>query len=236
MPNLLAIARDHLAALHPSAPWATLTLAIWLAVWAVRRYLPAAWALLERSTVAGSAASKLVQGLPSVLAGALVGVGASGDYEGAWKGALAGALAPLVHHFLRASPLPYGGDQKPPPGPLVTFLAAFGLTFGVGHACGGNPEVVRAPELGCDAGACPVPSASAAPVATPSADPAPTEFGALLVVLRTAEGVEHAILCGGEVSSDLSRPAPQPCPYDHAPVVAEADAGRTLLKLERDAR
>lgn len=119
--------------------------------------------------------------------------------------------------------------------PLATCVAAFWLTIAVGQSCGGNPEVVRAPLSACDAGACPMPDGGAktagsfpAPPDDALPPPDPPSFGALLVVLKTADGVEHAILCGGEVSSDLGKPRASACPYDH-----DGDAGRGLLKLDR---
>ena len=244
MHDLLARAHAALAAVHPLAPWLALTLAIFTPQYAVRKWRPLWW---ERFALLGpeaALASKIWQGLPSVLLGAVWAAFASGgDLRAAFFGALAGALAPLKHEALKRLPnsvVPYVGGSypaastaprvpPPPVPPLVTFLLAFGLTFGVGQSCGGNPEVVRAPEpAGCDGGACPLPDAGSGSAASPLT----SDYGALLVVLRTAEGIEHAIMCGGEVSTDLGAPKREPCPYDHA----EADAGRRLIKLERGDR
>jgi hypothetical protein len=251
MHDLLTRAHAALASIHPLAPWAALTLAIFAPQYAIRKWRPMWW---ERFALLGpeaALASKIWQGLPSVLLGATWAAFASGgDLRAAFCGALAGALAPLKHEALKRLPnsvVPYVGGSypaastaprvpPPPVPPLVTFLVAFGLTFGVGQSCGGNPEVVRAPEpVGCDGGACPIRddggrSAGSVPAdPPPELDGAPQQYGAVLVVLRVAGGVEHAIMCGGEVSTDLGAPKREPCPYDHA----APDSGRALLKLDR---
>lgn len=108
-------------------------------------------------------------------------------------------------------------------------LAAVALVAAVAFSsCGGPAEAVRSPSSpSCDAGECPVPDASddCADGLTATQE---TGFGALLVVLQTADGVEHAILCGGDVSTDIGKPRAESCPYDHA-----RDGGRELLKLDR---
>lgn len=254
MHDLIARAYTALSAVHPLAPWLVLTAAIFAPQYAVRKWRPLWW---ERFALLGpeaALASKIWQGLPSVLLGATWAAFASGgDLRAAFYGALAGALAPLKHEAMKRIPnsvLPYVGGSypaastaprgpTPPVPPALIFLLAFGVSLGALHACGGNPEIVRAPESGCDAGFCPVPDASdertAGSVPAPEPDggtlpPLEPSFGALLVVLKTADGVEHAILCGGEVSTDLGKPQAEACPYDHDP-----DAGRVLRKLERGA-
>lgn len=249
MHDLITRAHAALASIHPLAPWLALTLAVFAPQYAVRKYRPLWW---ERFALLGpeaNLASKVWQGMPSVLLGAVWAAFASGgDLRAAFYGALAGALAPLKHEALKRLPnsvVPYVGGSypaastaprtpPPPVPPLVTFMVAFALTIGVLHACGGNPEVVRSPAGACDGGACPVPDAApelagSLPAPPPDAMPEPPQYGAVLVVLKVAGGVEHAIMCGGEVSTDLGAPKPEPCPYDHA----EADAGRALLKLDR---
>lgn len=110
--SILHAAQASLETVHPAAPWAFLTLAVWLSVYVVRRYLPDAWAALEKFGPVQAPASTVFQALPSVMAGALAGVALTGgDYREAWKGAAAGALAPLVHHVLKALPVPYRGAK-----------------------------------------------------------------------------------------------------------------------------
>lgn len=238
--QLLLAARDWLAAIHPLAPWLALTLAIFSPQYAVRKFRPLWW---ERFALLGpeaALASKIWQGLPSVLLGALWGAYASGgDARVAFYGALAGALAPLKHELLKRIPnsvIPYVGGsypaastapRKPPPSvpPALIGVLAFGLTVAALQSCGGNPEVVRAPER-ADAGQS---AGTIIPMPEPQPEAAPPSvegFGAVVVTMKTADGVVHAILCGGEVSSDLG-PGAVACPYDH-------QAGRTLLKLDRD--
>lgn len=99
-----------LETVHPAFPWALLTFAVWGAVYGTRRWAPTAWAFLEGYGPKGNPAANVFQALPSVMAGALAGVFLTGgDYHQAWKGAAAGALAPLVHHALKALPVPYRG-------------------------------------------------------------------------------------------------------------------------------
>lgn len=253
MSDALLHARDYLAGLHPLAPWFALTLAVFLPQYAIRKFRPLWWEWFALRGPEAEMASKLWQALPSVLLGATWAAYASGgDLQVAFCGALAGALAPLKHHILKALPdglVPYRGGsypaastapREPPPRvpPALTFLVAFALTLGVLHACGGNPEVVRRPEPACDGGACPIRddggrSAGSVPAdPPPELDGAPPQYGAVLVVLKVAGGVEHAIMCGGELSTDLGAPKREPCPYDHA----APDSGRALLKLERGDR
>lgn len=105
----LAAAQKFLESFHPALPWALLTAAVWFAVYAVRRWLPDAWRVLERIGPPTRPASAVFQALPAVLAGAMASVFLTGgDYHQAWKGAAAGLLAPLVHHVLKALPGPYG--------------------------------------------------------------------------------------------------------------------------------
>lgn len=247
MHDLIARAYAALAAIHPLAPWLALTLAVFAPQYLVRKYRPLWW---ERFALLGpeaAMASKVWQGLPSVLLGALWAAFASGgDLRAAFYGALAGALAPLKHEMLKRLPnsvVPYVGGSypaastaprkttTPPVLPLIALLLAPAVASG---ACGGPAEIVRSPSAACDAGACPVPDAGeqhAGSMPTPPdvivTPPPQTDVGAVLVVLRTAGGVEHAILCAGEVSSE-SKGAPVACPYD-----SDGDAGRTLLKLDR---
>lgn len=257
MHDLITRAYAALASIHPLAPWLVLLELIFLPQYLVRKYRPTwwewaatfGWRVAPETTVV-ALALKVWQGLPSVLAGALfTAYMSNGDPRAAFYGALLGAAAPLRHELMKRIPnnlLPYVGGSypaastaprgpTPPVPPALIFLLAFGVSLGALHACGGNPEIVRAPESGC-AGFCPVPDASdercagSVPAPEPDGGTLPSGPGALLVVLRSASGVEHAILCGGEVSTDLGKPQAEACPYDHDP-----DAGRGLLKLDRGA-
>jgi hypothetical protein len=115
MQSALTAARTWLETeLHPIAPWALLTLAIWLGVYLTRKYAPAAWAKLASWGPSSGTASHVAQALPALLAGTLAAAAQSGaDPAQLWKGALAGALAPLAHHALKALPGPYQGAAKP---------------------------------------------------------------------------------------------------------------------------
>src|SRR5689334_4781591 len=94
---------------HPAAPWALLTIGIFLAVYATRKLAPALWVWFDKITPDGMI-SHVVQGLPSVLGGALLTVLLTGgDFAESWKGALAGALAPVIHLIMKAAPVPYQG-------------------------------------------------------------------------------------------------------------------------------
>lgn len=248
--QLLLAARDYLAGLHPLAPWLALLEAIFLPQYLVRKYRPKWWEWaatfgwrVAPETTFVAMALKVWQGLPSVLAGALFTAYMSGgDPRAAFYGALVGAAAPLRHELLKRLPnsvVPYVGGsypaastapRTPPPAvpPFLVFLVALGLTVAAGmQGCGGNPEVVRAPGR-ADAGRqsagtiIPMPEPEPQPEAAP---PSVEGFGAVVVTMQTADGVVHAILCGGEVASDLGPAAA--CPYEHG-------AGRTLLKLERE--
>jgi len=142
----LVQAEQWLSAFHPAAPWVLLTVAIWLSQYLVRRYLPRAWEWIgtfggraSGDTALGMLALRLWQGLPSVLAGALIGAYAEGgSYRGAFFGALAGAAAPVKHHLLKwapflsyvggtfpaASSAPVKPEPKPPVLPLLSLLLA----------------------------------------------------------------------------------------------------------------
>jgi hypothetical protein len=131
-----------LSALHPLLPWSLLTLAIWLGVYLLRRFAPVLWTVPTLVFVRDWAVAKwpdsddaildlwkVVQALPSIMTGALVGAWQMGsDPSAAWKGAAVGSLAPALHYLLRALPfLPYAGKlgkTKPPALMLVAFLLA----------------------------------------------------------------------------------------------------------------
>lgn len=132
MTHCLATIRDALYSVHPDLPWLTLTAAIFATQWLVRRYAPTLWlrvfAWLPDDAEAGL--RRVVQALPSVVAGAAIPALASGgDVWSAVLGAVCGALAPISHHVLRAVPfVPYRGelgrDAKPPVPPVLLLVGA----------------------------------------------------------------------------------------------------------------
>lgn len=116
MQEHLKAAQLALESIHPAAPWVLLTLAIFAAVYAVRKWLPGAWAALDRVTLRGDhrTLSALLQSLGVTGASAIAAVFLSGgDFGAAWRGAMAGALAPVLHWVLRLAPGPYGAPGAP---------------------------------------------------------------------------------------------------------------------------
>lgn len=110
MKHYIDLVAAWLVALHPSAPWVLLTVAIWASAALCRRYAPAAWSWMASVGPESGHLSDVWQALPSVLSGALAGAALTGgDYAGLWKGALAGTLSPLLHWLLKKSPIPYTG-------------------------------------------------------------------------------------------------------------------------------
>lgn len=73
-------------------------------------------------------------------------------------------------------------------------------------SCATPPEVVREP--------VPAPAAKDAGADVGGSEMSTPNYGSVLVVLRTANGEEYTIMCGGEVS-------------------LVSGTGRTLLKLDR---
>lgn len=111
--NPFATIRDALAAVHPSAPWVTITLSLFLVQWLVRRYRPSLWEMCFGWLPADFDAriARAIQALPSVAIGAaLPALASGGDVRAAVLGSIFGALAPVVHHTLKALPqVPYRG-------------------------------------------------------------------------------------------------------------------------------
>lgn len=110
--NPFATARDALAAVHPSAPWATITLMLFLVQWLVRSRRPALWEACFGWLPADfdDRIAHAIQALPSVVIGAaLPALASGGDVHAAVIGAICGALAPVMHHTLKALPGPYRG-------------------------------------------------------------------------------------------------------------------------------
>ena len=101
----------------PLLPLAVLTVAIWLAVYSVRRWAPRVWRALERCVPAGTSTpvANLLMALPSVAFGAALAASMSGEVSPvvAFYGAIAGTMAPVLHHLLKALPwVPYGGPVR----------------------------------------------------------------------------------------------------------------------------
>lgn len=98
------------AEIYSIAPWFACTVAVWLIVYAIRKHAPYVWEYFEGMGDVGATAARILQGLPSIMLGVWVSAVANGgDIENLWKGAIAGAFAPLLHHVLKASALPYQG-------------------------------------------------------------------------------------------------------------------------------
>lgn len=159
MQTYLTAARMWLEAeLHPTAPWALLTVGIWLAVYIVRRFWPWAWESMAAWGPDKHRASQVFQALPAVLVGVIWTTYATGgNLAEAWKGAVAGAVAPLVHHFLKWVPGAYVGGSWPaatkskrkrpppakPPGPPAFVCLLLTLTF---CGCGAAYQPACTPE------------------------------------------------------------------------------------------
>jgi hypothetical protein len=162
MSELIHTIRLFLESLDPAAPWLLLTAAVFASIWATRRWLPKLWVLFDSVTPDG-ALSKVLQGLPAVLLGAVYTVTMSGGNFGkAWKGALWGALAPVVHEIAKR----YQGEVKAPASPpkSVTMMVG-GLLLLLLTGCAGSlPEAQtagahdRAAKLGLKFGATPNPT------------------------------------------------------------------------------
>ncbi len=139
--------RSALESVHPLTPWLALSGAIWLVVYAVRRWLPGIWVRLAAWPSHESPVSHVLQALPSVVIGAAWAAGTTpgADVWTAVGGALSGALAPVAHHILKALPVPYQGPVRD-----VAYRAARGVWPGLivlfSSGCGGSapePNVAR---------------------------------------------------------------------------------------------
>jgi hypothetical protein len=152
-----------LAGIHPLLPWSLLTLAIWFGVYAIRKWAPLLWTVptlvwardwaIARWPESDDAILdlwKVVQALPAILTGALVGAWQMGsDPAAAWKGAAAGALAPAIHYLMRALPwLPYIGKLGRPSVPKTGLLVLAG--FVVWSCATWKPAAKTANELARD--------------------------------------------------------------------------------------
>jgi len=95
-------------------PYGQLTLAVWALLWAVRRYRPTWWAWLLRTPLDPEGAfSHFLQAVPGAVIGALWAGGTTLDVEQAAYGLLSGLGSALLHHAIKASPLPYSGKLTP---------------------------------------------------------------------------------------------------------------------------
>lgn len=110
--------------IHPSAPWVILTLAIFLGVYATRKWIPALWTWFDSITPDG-ALGKAIQSLPMIAAGAIfTAFSVHGNYAILWWGAVAGAAAPALHQILKVLPfIPYQGAVAKSAPPVITTIA-----------------------------------------------------------------------------------------------------------------
>jgi hypothetical protein len=99
-----------LYSLHPLAPWAVLVAALWGTAYVIRARFPALWLPLTLWPNPAHPVAHVVQGLPTVFAGAVFAGLAQGNVESAVAGAVCGALAPIWHHLLKAAPSEYRGQ------------------------------------------------------------------------------------------------------------------------------
>jgi hypothetical protein len=116
----LSTTKSWLDTQHPALFPLAMIAAIWLAQYAVRRWLPGVWEwaanILFRDSVVGfdKALRKIWQSIPSVLSGAVVlWMASGGSLTDALLGALLGAVAPSFHELLKAAPIPYRGGKPP---------------------------------------------------------------------------------------------------------------------------
>jgi hypothetical protein len=101
----------------PLPPMVRAVLAIvgaWALPYALRRWLPGVWRKLESWGPDDGTAARVFLSLPSVLAGAMTTAitAGSGDlWRDVWMAALM-PCAPLLHHLLKAAPVPYDGAVR----------------------------------------------------------------------------------------------------------------------------
>lgn len=138
---------EKLESINPILPWAILVFALWLGAYVIRTRLPALWAPLTRWPDSKRPLSKIVQGLPTVIAGAAFAGVQLGDVEGAVLGAMAGALAPVWHHILKASPAPYRGAMSDAAKKLINARKSAGLLVLLAIGCGGDRPPKTAAEI-----------------------------------------------------------------------------------------
>jgi hypothetical protein len=124
---------------HPLAPWLALSLGAWLTVYAWRKLFPALWLRLEALDKPLSVA---IGALPSVVLTTAVGALTAGtDPWTLVAASLMGVGAPLLHHALKALPIPYRGAVRS----AISYTTRRTMLLIV-LLCGGCGTQVRTPE------------------------------------------------------------------------------------------
>jgi len=106
---------SRLANTHALLPYAAICIAYFALVYAVRRWLPSVWLRLERIVPEGVGVpvSNILLALPGVAFGATVAaLSSGGSLPVAFYGAVSASLAPVLHHALKALPVPYQGAVR----------------------------------------------------------------------------------------------------------------------------
>jgi len=103
-------ARLYLESLWIGLPWLLLTVGIFGTVYGSRKHVPQAWVWFDNVSPDGNL-RHLVQGLPSVAAGAFIGALLTNDWT-EYRGILSGAAAPVAHLILKALPIRYQGAVR----------------------------------------------------------------------------------------------------------------------------
>jgi len=123
---------------HPVAPWLALALGAWLAIYVWRKLLPGLWLRLETLDKPLNVA---IGALPSILLTTAVGALTAGtDPWTLVAASLMGVGAPLLHHVLKALPIPYRGE--PTAKPIETRRTMLLIVL----LCGGCGTQTRTPE------------------------------------------------------------------------------------------
>lgn len=103
-----------LSPLPPVARAVLAILAAWAGPYALRRWFPGTWRWVESIGPQDANAARVFLSLPSALAGALVTAitaGSTDPWRDVWMAALM-PVAPLLHHILKAAPVPYEGPVR----------------------------------------------------------------------------------------------------------------------------
>lgn len=141
MSALFANARAWLAGIDPLLPAATLVLVVFAAIYAIRRWFPGVWALVEKSVPfvdsldyrpVATVVWKAWQALPGALLGAVVSALSSGiSVKSAVIGVLAGFAASLAHEVMAAYRGQVGARAKRPPSMPPLAGGAFALLLAI---------------------------------------------------------------------------------------------------------